>query len=169
MCALQINFASKAISINGQSWTSAPPTEGVCQAIGAYDLVDGPPILYDGNPGKRFRYFENLGLSILEIISTSRVQRVTVHMETPLGKRAKPLSNAKHSPGQRPTEKPFTGVLELNRKQLRSPLRFSQFPLLGDLRFIHRIAMGESMSASVAVKLRFVERVNAEFRAGIEF
>jgi hypothetical protein len=165
MPELQISVTSGALSINGHTWTAAPSTEQLCQAVGANNLADSPPILYDGKPGKMYRYFDDLGIGILEIIPELLVQRVTIFMETPPTKRKLLWLSGKGSSGQRLTEKVFGGVLELNGKQLRSPLRFTRFPLKGDLCFVHRIAIGTGLSAGVGVKHGFVEYVGFDFKS----
>jgi hypothetical protein len=169
MTELQISANGEALTINGQSWSEAPLTNQLCKAIGAHDLIEGGSVVVDGKPTAKFKYLEQLGIAILESIPDCRVWRVAVYMQTPTRKR-KTLSPYKlyGSVSQRPTEKAFAGVLELNGKQLRSPLRFAQFPITGELLFEHQIAVGRKLSASVAVESGFVKYVSFEFKRRYE-
>lgn len=165
MSELQINVTSDSIAINGHTWDSAPSIEEVCRAIGSENLVDGEFINVQGKPAWRFRYFEDLGISILELFPERKVRSIAVHMQTPARKRRKPDSPYRNTTGfRRPTREAFSGRLHLNGKQLASPLPFSRFPLKGELHFIHRIAIGNRVSAGVSVELRFVGTVSFDFK-----
>lgn len=161
---MHIAVTTDTVIINGHTWSAAPFTEELCQAIGAYNLVDGDSVLFDGKPKLKFRYFDNLGIGILETIPESRVRDITIFMEAPVSRRKTPSPYGEG--GQRPTETTFCGLLELNGQQLRSPLRFARFPLKGQLNFVNRMAFGGGVDAHVAVRSGFVERVSFEFKRG---
>lgn len=159
---LHISFTSDALVINGRTWDRAPSTAEVCQAVGPENLIDGDFVTIHGKPVSRFKYFEALGISILETVPEGKVKRISIHMEVTSRKR-NPLSPY-GGIGERPTNAMFCGQLDVNGKQLKPPLRFSQFPIDGELRFIDRIALGNRLSAFVAVASGFVQRVSLEFR-----
>lgn len=163
MKKIQIIVSSDQLTINGNTWGSPPFIEQVCQAVGSENLTDGDVVVIHGKPESKFRYFDDLGLSILETIPDRRVRRVSIHMQTPPIKR-KPVSPYGNG-GERSTKETFCGRLHLNGRELSSPLRFRQFPLNGQLLFVNRIAIGNRLSAMVSVVSGFVQTVTFDFRA----
>lgn len=159
---MHITVSTDAVTINGHTWFAAPFTKELCQAIGSSDLVDGDPVLFDGKPELKFRYLDGLGIGILETIPESRVRDITIFMQAPVRRRKTPSPYGEG--GQRPTQTTFSGLLEINGKQLRSPLRFTRFPLRGELTFDNRMAFGGGVNAHVAVSSGFVTRVSFEFK-----
>jgi hypothetical protein len=165
MAELRICATGDALSVNGESWSVAPQTEALCHAIGSHDLTDGGSVIIDGKPAAKFRYFEKLGIAILESIPESNVGRVVIYMESASRKRKRTSPYKTYgSVSQRPTEKMFCGLLELNGKQLRPPLPFAQFPVMGELVFINQMAFGTNIHVAVAVESGFVEYVLFEFK-----
>lgn len=158
MNKIKISVTSKSVTVNGHTWSVAPSIEELCRALGAHDLTDGSDVIVDKKPSSKFRYFDEFGIGILESIPGAKVTRITVFMHAPPPKR-KPISPYGNT-GQRRTATEFLGLLELNGRQLKSPVKFTQFPVKGDLLFINRMAWGSAVEASVAVDSGFVEHVS---------
>ena len=165
MLEIRIRATGESLTVNGQSWSNSPLTEELCRAIGSSELTDGASIIIDGKPSSKFRYFEKLGVAILESAPEAEVRRLVVYMDVQLRRQKRVSSiNPFGAVGQRPTQTAFSGVLELNGKQLRSPLRILQFPAKGELLFVHRIAIGPRISAGMAASSGFVEYVSFSFK-----
>jgi len=169
MAELRITATGDALTFNGKSWSDAPLTEELCQVAGCHDLVEGSSVIVDEKPRSKFRYFEDLGITILESIPDGRVRRMSIYLKTPPGTRQR-ISEYK-SYGhefQRSPKKKFCGELIINGKQLQAPLRFTDFPIKGALQFVRRVAIGPKISAFVAAPSGFVEYVAFEFRRAVE-
>jgi hypothetical protein len=151
------------LEINGHAYGAPMFTQEFCRAIGSAQLTDGAPFLFEGKPDLRYRYFDNLGVAVLETIPKAKVRRVIIFMEVPTRKRRASGSDN----DLRPTKTTFCGLLELNGKQLRSPLPSSQFPVKGELTFINRIAFGGSVEAHVVPKSGFIDHVSFDFKRSL--
>jgi hypothetical protein len=160
---MEITVTSENLTINGHRWESAPSIDDLCQAVGSENWKDGDFIVIQGKPVSKFRYFDELGIGIIETIPDKRVERVSINMQTPPRKRERksPYGNT----GARSTTGIFGGHLHLNNKMIQSPIKFSQFPIKGDLLFVHRIAIGKRLSVSVSQYSGFVDRIRIGFKA----
>jgi len=162
MTEIAIVATSSSLAINNVVWTEAPQTAELCRALQVDDPLDGDYVIIGRKPDSQFRYFDSLGISILETVGGLRAKRISVHF------RAKDEVKKALSPygtgGQRATISAFQGSLHLNGRELRRPLHSRHFPASGDLNFIHRIAVGPVLSAAVDMGSQFVETVSFEFR-----
>ncbi len=159
MNEIRISANGDAFTVNGQLWTAAPLVEQLCHALGSNELTDGDPVIVGGKTIAKFRYFDDLGVAVLQSILDAKLWRITIYMETSPRNRPSPYGNT----GQRPPKKVFRGQLEINGKQLRSPLRFAQFPLKGEFEFINHKASGANVQAFVAEDSGITEYVSFEF------
>ena len=164
MNEITVRLTGDELTINGRAWDRAPSIDEFCCALQAADPIDGNPIIIRGKPEAKFRYFDDLGIAIVETIPAKSVRGATIFMEAPplKIKRRSPYKNYGNT-GKRTTKGTFSGTLFLNGRSLRSPVPFTAFPLEGDLNFIHRIAIGRRISASVFPQLRYVLNVSFDF------
>ena len=168
MKEIHIIATGDALTVNGCAWRAAPPLADFCEAIGAdpKNLVDGGNIIIQGKPASRFAYFDDLGIGIIESIPGGRVMRISLNMETPSRKRKPPRSDYRSygAASERRSTAIFQGRLDINGKQLRSPVKATQFPLKGDIPFVHRIAIVSHMSAGYSLELGFISRVSFDLK-----
>jgi hypothetical protein len=165
MTQLTIATNGEALTVNGQSWSDAPRTEELCQIAGYHDLVDGGSVIVDGKPIARFRYFEDLGIAILESIPGGRIWRVAIYLELPPRTRLRKSTykNYGHEP-QRSPRKKFSGRLSIDGKELQAPFRY---PMRGKLPFIP--PTGPKISVFVAVTpSEYVQWMGFEFKRDTE-
>jgi hypothetical protein len=161
MTELTITSNGEGLTVNGQSWSDAPRTEELCHVVGRHDLADGGSVIVDGKPIARFRYFEDLGIAILESIPGGRIWRVAIYLELPPRTRLRKsqYKSYGHEP-QRSPKKKFSGQLIICGKELQPPFRY---PMRGKLPFIP--PKGPKVSVYVAVTpSEFVNWIGFEFK-----
>lgn len=165
MTELRITATGEALTVNGQSWSDAPLTEELCQKVGCHDLVDGGSVVIEDKPTAKFRYFEDLGIAILESVPGGRVWRVALYLDLPPGTRLRksPYKTYGHEP-QRSPKKKFHGQLIIDGKPLQAPFRY---PMRGKLPFIP--PKGPKISVFVAVtSSEFANWISFEFKRNTE-
>ena len=122
-------------------------------------------MIVGGKPISKFRYFEDLGLAILESIPGGRLWRVALYLKLPPGARpwVSQYKSYGHEP-QRSPKKKFCGQLIIDGKLLQAPLRY---PMRGKLPFIP--PKGPNISAHIAVTpSEFVDYIAFEFKRNTE-
>ena len=165
MIELRISANGEALTVNGQSWSDSPLTEELCHVAGCHELVDGGSVIVDGKPRSKFRYFEDLGITILESVPGGRLWRIAVYLKLPPRTRRRVSQYKTYGQEfQRSPKKKFCGQLIIDGKQLQAPLRY---PMRGKLPFIP--PKGPKVSVYVAVTpSEFVEWIGFEFRRNTE-
>lgn len=161
MNKIRIVARASDLTINGKTWSAAPLTSDLCRALGAEPPQNGDFVIIGRKKESMFRYFDNLGISILEKIPESRVMRIDIHFQAQGGMKKK--TSPYGSGVARITSESFHGILELNGKELTSPLPFGRFPERGDMEFVNRIAIGAAICAMVSVETRMVQTISFDF------
>lgn len=165
MTELTITATGEALTINGRSWSDAPRSKDLCQIVGCDDLVDGGSVIVDGQAIARFRYFEDLGIAILESMPGGKVWRLAIYLELPPRTRLRKSQYKSYGQeGQRSPKKKFFGKLIIDGKELHPPFRY---PMRGQLPFIP--PRGPKVSVYVAVTpSEYVQWMGFEYKRETE-
>ena len=149
------------LSVNGVKWKTAPKTMELCSALCSAEPLDGDDVFFNGRKDSKFRYFDSIGISIIETASNQRAKRIAVHF--PNGKNSRRVRSPYGVSGERATTSTFAGILNLNGKELRFPVSTNDFPFSGELDFIHGIALGSALSSIVVIESSLVKKICFDF------
>lgn len=161
MPEIEIFATRQTLSINDKVWKCAPELDDVLVALGSARLTDGDFVTINRNPVSQFRYFDEIGISILEAIPEKKVARISVNLQVP--HKGPDADSMPIQPGERATKAHFSGTLHFNGCQLQSPLLLNQLPTTGDLVFVNRMAFGDNINVMFGVDSRYVDLVMFEF------